>query len=174
MAEVGLVRFARLAFDVRETVLSAQRTKFSNRQFTQPQLLAVLCLMRHEDWTFCEAEVRLREHTELRSALALKSVSDYTTLYRFLARTDVADVAHVMDEVVERMPGRRRRRVTVGDDATDLVQGAVSSYFIRRVEHFGQPQHKIYCEREAHLASRVTQKHLFPAGCSPRNAAFRH
>jgi hypothetical protein len=38
-------------------VLPAQRAKFSKRQLTQPQLLAVLCLMRYEDWTFREAEV---------------------------------------------------------------------------------------------------------------------
>ena len=59
MAEIGLVRFARLALDVSQSVLPAQRTKFSKRQFTQPQLLAVLRLMRYEDWTFREAEVRL-------------------------------------------------------------------------------------------------------------------
>jgi len=40
------------------------RTRFSKRQFTQPPLLAVLCLMRYEDWAFREAEVRLREHQE--------------------------------------------------------------------------------------------------------------
>ncbi len=83
MAEVGLVRFARLALDVSRTVLPAQRTKFSKQQFAQPQLLAVLCLMRYEDWTFREAEVRLSEHSELRSALELNSVPDYTTLDRF-------------------------------------------------------------------------------------------
>ncbi len=95
MAEVGLVRFARLALEVGQTVLPAQRTKFSKRQFTQPQLLAVLCLMRYEDWTFREAEVRLSEHAELRSALELNSIPDYTTLYRFLARLEPDDVARV-------------------------------------------------------------------------------
>jgi hypothetical protein len=104
MAEVGLVRFARLAMQVGQAVLPAQRTKFSKRQFTQPQLLAVLCLMRYEDWTFREAEVRLGEHAELRSALELSSVPDYTTLYRFLARLDPDDVARVMNEIVRRMP----------------------------------------------------------------------
>jgi len=140
MAEVGLVRFARLALEVSQVVLPPQRTKFSKRVFAQPQLLAVLCLMRYEDWTFREAEVRLSEHSELRSALHLRSVPDYTRLYRFLARLQAHDVDRALDEVVRRMPGRRPRRVTVGVDATGLAQGAVSSYFIRRVEHFGQPQ----------------------------------
>ena len=148
MAEVGWVRFARLALEVSRKVLPAQRSKFSKRVFTQPQLPAVLCLMGYEDWTFREAEVRRSEHTELRSALALKAVPDYTTLYRFLARLNVDDVARVMDEMVRRMPGRWRKPAlslpkgpaTVGSAATGLAQGAVSSYFIRRAEHFGQPQ----------------------------------
>src|SRR5487761_1557199 len=99
MAEVGLVRFAQLALEVGQSVLPPRRTKFSKRQFAQPQLLAVLCLMRYEDWTFREAEVRLSEHAELRSALRLNSVPDYTTLYRFLTRIDLADVARVMNEI---------------------------------------------------------------------------
>jgi IS5 family transposase len=140
MAEIGLVRFARLALEVSEAVLPAQRTKFSKRQFTQPQLLAVLCLMRYEDWTFREAEVRLGEHSELRSALELSSVPDYTTLYRFLTRLQEEDVARAMNEIVRRMPGRWRSPATVGVDASGLAQAAVSSYFIRRVEHFGQKQ----------------------------------
>jgi hypothetical protein len=53
-------------------------------------LLAVLCLMRDEDWTFREAEVRLSEHSGLRSALQLNSVPDYTILYRFLTRLEYA------------------------------------------------------------------------------------
>lgn len=50
--------------------------------FMQHQLGALLCLMRYEDWTFREAEVRLGEHIELRQALRLGRVPDHTTLYR--------------------------------------------------------------------------------------------
>ena len=96
--------------------------------------------MRYEDWTFREAEVRLSEHAGSRSTLVLKSVLDYTAMYRFLARLNVDEVARVMDEIVRRMPGRWRSPAAVCVDATALAQGAVSSYFIRRVEHFGQPQ----------------------------------
>jgi len=39
---------------VSQAMLPAQHSKFSKRLFTQPQLLAVLCLMRYEDWTFRE------------------------------------------------------------------------------------------------------------------------
>jgi len=138
MAEIGLVRFARLALEVGQVVLPAQRTKFSKRRFTQPQLLAVLCLMRYEDWTFREAEVRLSEHQELRSALQLNAVPDHTTLYRFLLRLKEDDVARVMREIVRRMPGRWRSPATVAVDATGLSQSAVSTFFVRRMYHHTQ------------------------------------
>jgi hypothetical protein len=53
MSEVGLVHFARMALEVGEAVLPYYRSKFSKHTFTQPQLLAILCLMRYEDWTLC-------------------------------------------------------------------------------------------------------------------------
>jgi hypothetical protein len=46
--------------------------------------------MRYEDWISREAEVWLAEHAELRTALGLQSVPDYTTLYRFLRRLSEA------------------------------------------------------------------------------------
>jgi hypothetical protein len=57
------------SLQVSKAVLPRYRSWFSKHQFTQPQLLAVLCLMRYEDWTFRQAEVRLGEHRELRQAL---------------------------------------------------------------------------------------------------------
>lgn len=139
MAEVGLVRFAHVALDVAQATVPRYRTTFSKHQFTQPQLLAILCLMRYEDWTFREAEVRLAEHSELRRALRLRSVPDYTTLHRFLRRLDEAAITQALQEVVRRMtlPGPRRR-APAAIDATGLAQGAVSTFFVRRTHHHTQ------------------------------------
>jgi hypothetical protein len=46
MAEVGLLPCARIALQVAKAVLPRYRSRFSKHQFNQPQLLAVLCLMR--------------------------------------------------------------------------------------------------------------------------------
>ncbi|MGH9692124.1 MAG: transposase, partial [Candidatus Acidiferrales bacterium] len=86
------------------------RRRFSKHQFTQPQLLAILCLMRYEDWTFREAEVRLGEHRESRQALGLGSVPDFTTLYRFLQRRDDVTMDRAVGETVRRLRGTRRKR----------------------------------------------------------------
>jgi hypothetical protein len=119
MAEVGLLPFARIALHVCQAVLPRYRSRFSKHQFTQPQLLAILCLMRYEDWTFREAEVRLGEHRELRQALRLGSVPDFTTLYRFRPRLDEVTIDRAVD-------------------ATGLARGAVSTVFVRRMHHHGQ------------------------------------
>src|SRR5258708_8244120 len=134
MAEVGLLPFARVALEVATQVLPPYRTRFSKHQFTQPQLLAVLCLMRYEDWTFREAETRLREHQELRAALKLREVPDYTTLYRFLRRLDDVTVERGLGETVRRLRRRRRRAVSVAIDGTGLSYNSVSTFFIRRLE----------------------------------------
>ena len=121
MAEIGLVHFARVALDVATATVPRYRTVFSKHQFTQPQLLAILCLMRYEDWTYREAEVRLAEHGELRRALKLGSVPDSTTLYRFLRRLDETAITRALNEVVHRIPlPGSRRRTQVAVDGTGL------------------------------------------------------
>jgi transposase len=145
MAEIGLLPFARVALQVASRVLSPYRSRFGKHQFTQPQLLAVLCLMRYEDWTFRETEVRLREHGELRAALQLQSVPDYTTLYRFLKRLDKDTIDRGLGETVRRLRrGKTHVRVSAALDGTGLSPQAVSTYFIRRSEQQqgGKPRYR--------------------------------
>src|SRR5258708_35688625 len=113
MPEIGLLPFARVALDVATAVLPTYGSRFSKHQFTQPQLLAILYLMRYEDWTFREAEVRLREHRDLREVLQLQTVPDYTTLYRFLRRLEDDTLHRGLGETVPRGSGGPRCRGVV-------------------------------------------------------------
>jgi hypothetical protein len=138
MAEIGLVTFARVALRVGQAVLSAYRSKFSKHRFTQPQLLAILCLMRYEDWTFREAEVRLSEHSDLRAALGLTQAPDFTTLYRFLRRLDDAVIEQALTAAVRQLPAPQEERGTaVAVDATGLAPGAISTFFVKRAKDHG-------------------------------------
>src|SRR6266581_7347837 len=141
MSEVGLVPFARVALEVSREVVPAYSHRFSPQRFTQPQLLAILCLMRYEDWTFRAAEVRLAEHGELRRALELQAVPDYSTLFRFMLRVEEKMIAQVLAEVVRRFQSRRptpgKEQSTVAVDATGLAPGSTSTFFIRRREQHG-------------------------------------
>jgi hypothetical protein len=104
MAEIGVVRFAQVAREIAEAALPQYRSPFSKHTFTQPALLAILCLMRYEDWTYREAEVRLQEHAELRTALAIERVPDFTTLYRCLHRTGEDELTRLLRETIRHMP----------------------------------------------------------------------
>src|ERR671916_548323 len=110
MAEVGLVLFAKTALEVMQEVLPAYSGKYSKHTFTQPQLMTVLCLMRFEDWTFREAEVRLAEHSDLRRALGLERAPDHTTPYRFMRRVADKTPDRVLVAVASRLGPRRRGR----------------------------------------------------------------
>ena len=59
--------------------------------------------MRHADWTFREAEARLREHAAWRRVLAIDRVPDYTTLYRCLRRTGEDELARPLSETIRRL-----------------------------------------------------------------------
>src|SRR5688572_20459076 len=130
MAEVGLVTFARVALCVGRAALPAYRSTCSKHRFQQPQLLAILCLMRDEDWTFREAEVRLAAHAELLAALGLQYVPDSTTVYRVLRRLDATILEPLLSAVVPRLVPQPDRRATVAVDATGLAPGAISTFVV--------------------------------------------
>jgi hypothetical protein len=139
MAEIGVVHFAQVAREIAEAAVPRYRSPFSKHTFAQPALLAILCLMRYEDWTYREAEVRLREHAELRAALALdERVPDYTTLYRCLRRTGEGELTRLLHETVARMPPPPADGTIVAVDGTGLAPGAISTFFVNRIRDRGQ------------------------------------
>jgi hypothetical protein len=120
---------ASVALRVGQIVLPAHRSKCSKRRFTQPQLLAMVCLMRYEDWTFGEAEVRLAEHRDRRAALGLTDVPNDTTLDRFLRRLDGAVIEQALTAAIRELPvPQEERGTTVAVDATDVASGAISTF----------------------------------------------
>jgi|SRR5690242_2452661 len=92
--------------------------------------------MRYEDWTDREAEVRLREHAELRAALGLERVPDDTTLYRCVRRTSEEELTARLHETIRHMPPPEDG-TTVAVGGTDLAPGAVSTFFVNRVRDQG-------------------------------------
>ncbi|MEK9134030.1 MAG: transposase [Pseudomonadota bacterium] len=139
MAEVGLVRFARVALEDATAAVPVYRSKFSKHVFTQPQLLAVLCLMRYEDWTFREAQVRLSEHRELREALGLSRVPDHTTLHRFFnERLSEEMIERVLAEIARGLPPPPSGGAIVAVDGTGLFPGSVSTFQVKRAKDRGE------------------------------------
>jgi hypothetical protein len=139
MAEIGLVEFAKYALAIAKRAMPLYGSKYSKHIFTQPQLLAILCLMRYEDWTFRETEVRLQEHVELRKALGLKQTPDYTTFYRFMRRLHPELIQTALQEsALQTMKDEPMKRAVFAVDASGLAPGAISTFFINRKRDRGE------------------------------------
>ncbi len=82
MAEVGSCRL--LASPCRS--VRPCRNRFSKHQFTQPELLDVLCLVFYEDWPFAKPKHGSASIANLRQTLGCSSELDLTTRYHFLER----------------------------------------------------------------------------------------
>ena len=131
--------FARMALAVAKEALPERRSRFSKRLFTQPQLLACLLVMRREGWTFRRTEIRLADHAELRTALEIATVPDYTTLYRFMRRLEGTDLERTLATCLEKA-GMPDAPVTLAIDGTGLRTTAVSAHYQARRGNDLKPQ----------------------------------
>ena len=97
--------------------------------------------MRYEDCVICEAEARLSEPRELRQALALASLPDFTTQRRHLTRLSVQSIGQQVGEKVRPLRATHRnaqRRARVAVDATGLAQAEFRTFFMKRLHHRAQ------------------------------------
>jgi len=74
------VRLAREALAVARQALPAYSNKFSRRDFTQPQLLAILIVQRFLKTDYRGIIALLADWSDLRRVLRLKKLPHYSTL----------------------------------------------------------------------------------------------
>jgi hypothetical protein len=122
------VQFALVALDVAQATVPRYRTKFSKHKFTQPQLLAILCLMALRRLDLWRSRGPLERTSRIAAGFATGVYPDYPALYRFVRPLDEAAIARALNEVVQRIPlPGPRRRAWVAVDATGLSQGAIGT-----------------------------------------------
>lgn len=80
------LELARTAYAAAREALPDYSHRNSPRTYTQPQLLACLCVMEFERTDYRGIEAKLRDWTELREALELKQAPDFTTLCKAAPR----------------------------------------------------------------------------------------
>jgi|SRR5579883_1404791 len=78
--------FAREALAVAQGVLPAYSSKYSRKDFTQPQLFAALALKTFLKTDYRGLQAHLADWSDLRAALGLAKVPDYSTLQKFSTR----------------------------------------------------------------------------------------
>lgn len=75
------IQLARLSLQIAQASLPAYAHKFSPKRYTQPQLFSILVLRQFFKTDYRSIVVLLDEWAELRAALGLKQVPNYSTLY---------------------------------------------------------------------------------------------
>lgn len=122
--------FAALARQVAGQAFPRYAHKFSPHRFTLAQLAACVLLKEYRqlDWRGIQALLELSP--PLRRCLKLKSVPDYSTLWRFARRwLDARQLGQLLAQLVRRLD---LPPVQVAVDSTGLDPGRTSTYFVAR------------------------------------------
>jgi hypothetical protein len=126
-----LLRLARLAVQIARTHVPDYASPFAPKRYTQPSLLACLCLKEYLHLDYRSAEALLASAHELRAALGLHAVPDHSTLWwfsrykvkpRLLARILTASV-----RLFQRVASPHSRMVAV--DSTGFARAPASPYY---------------------------------------------
>jgi hypothetical protein len=120
MPRQDLLQVARLAYRLAAYVLPPYSSTFGPKKFTQPSLLACLCLKEDLKLDYRGLEALLASAAELRAGLGLQAVPDHSTLHWFMRHkispTRLRQVRAASLRLFTRRYGRGRRIMSV--DAT--------------------------------------------------------
>ena len=101
LCENELIKFTFVSFEVAKLSLSEYSCEKSKYTYTQPQLMALTCLMKRlrVDYRLFTSIIQLMSEIEL--VLSLKSIPHYTTLQKFFKRTKSQIIDEIMNQAVE-------------------------------------------------------------------------
>jgi len=133
MPRPELVQFARLAHEIASQHLPLYGSKFSPGKFTQPSLLACLCLKEYLRLDYRGLAALLASAAELRAALELRAVPDYS-MFCWFARHKVKPrlLKRLLEATARRFPQRRNGRHVTALDATGFSRRPASRYYSLR------------------------------------------
>lgn len=137
MPRQDLLQFARLAYRLAGHVLPPYSSKFAPKKFTQPSLLACLCLKEYLRLDYRGLEALLVSAAELRAALGVRTVPDHSTFHWF-ARHQIRPrfLVQVLEATARLFPRRRNGRHTVAVDATGFSRRPASRYYVAKLTHW--------------------------------------
>jgi len=132
-----LRQFAQLALHIARQQVPLYGSKFSPRKFTQPSLLACLCLKEYLRLDYRGLEALLSSAAELRGALALRDVPDHSMLHWF-ARHKVTPrlLQRLLARTAQLFRRPRRGRHVVAVDATGFSRRSASRYYVAQLRHW--------------------------------------
>jgi hypothetical protein len=126
-----------LAYQFAQEVLPAYASRFSRKDFTQPQLFACLVLREHQRKSFRGLEALLADSPQWLADIGLSKVPDHNTLCRAFDRFMKPALARSMLDLMAALAkGRRmlkrRRGKPLAMDSSMFESRHVSRHFERR------------------------------------------
>ncbi len=126
-------RFASIVLGIARRALSPFSNKFSKKTYTQPQLAACICLMKHERKPYRDV---VDELEELRGLFGLDKAPHYTTLQKFFRRIPMR-VWDAMLSFAFRLFGLKRMDAAI--DSTGYEGRNASYHYLWRI---GEERHR--------------------------------
>jgi hypothetical protein len=164
------VHVAREALAIATKVLRPYAHKFSPQLYTQPQLFACLVLK-----TFFKTDYRglttiLRDCTDLRRTVGLRSVPHYTTVQKASRRLlRLPRARRLLSATIRRHLKRRCRVRRAAFDSTGLDCGHRSYYYVRRRSATNKRWQRVTYSRYAKLELAIdTANHVVLASLAGR------
>jgi hypothetical protein len=136
-----LIRIAVRAQQAAKYVLPEHSSKFSRKDFTQHQLLAIAVLKQKTDEDYRDTVDGIG--SDLMQAMNLVKIPHFTTLQKFIKRLG----SQVLDELIAVVAilvigDQLLKGATVGIDSSGYPASHASSYFVRRIKR--KPTHKTF------------------------------
>jgi len=128
-----LLAVARFALQSARQHLPAYGSKFAPKKFTQPALLAALCVKEYLRLDYRRLEALLASAAELRQALTLPAAPDHSMLHWFARHKVRPALLQRVLRTTLRQVRTRRRRHTVALDATGFSRRSASRYYTARL-----------------------------------------
>jgi len=151
VCENELINFISVSFEVVKMSLSKYSCEKSEHTYTQPQLMALICLMKRlrVDYRLFTSTIKLMP--ELQSVLGLKNIPHYTTLQKFFKRIKSEIINEIMDSITALF---NIKDPWVALDGTGHSCDQASRYYTDKIKKQSKKWRKSYTKNQIAIDTR--------------------
>jgi IS5 family transposase len=128
--EPRIIRASKVIFSLSKESISERSSKFSNKLYTQPQLLALLCLKVMFNMTYRDFAEQISLMPELQRVLELSNVPHHTTLHKAMQRIDQTKINDLLAKTAKLTNNSGKAAI----DSTFFQKGNASEHYLKRCD----------------------------------------
>jgi transposase len=117
-------------FPLAKESIKERSSKFSNKLYTQPQLLTLLCLKVMFNMTYRDFSEHIRLMPDALKAIGLSKSPHFTTLHKASERIDPAVINKLLTKTAKLVESSKKASI----DSTCFQKGSASKHYIKRCD----------------------------------------